>query len=88
MRIDDIILVGEEACHRLFVGHFSKKLKLKADGPYGVEKPGTLFYLQRRITFDNEGLEIAAIKKYVPKLSSLLGAQERRERGVPSHASL
>ncbi|CAK8995861.1 Retrovirus-related Pol polyprotein from transposon TNT 1-94 [Includes: Protease [Durusdinium trenchii] len=88
VHIDDIILVGEEACHRLFVEHFSKKLKLKADGRYGVEKPGTLFYLKRRITFDEEGLEIAANKKYVPKLSSLLEVQERRERGVPSNATL
>ena len=88
MHIDDIILVGEEACHRLFVEHFSKKLKLKADGPYGVEKPGTVFYLKRRITFDEEGLEIAANKKYAPKLSGLLGVQERRERGVPSNATL
>ena len=88
VHIDDIILIAEEACHHLFVEHFSKKLKLKADGPYGVEKPGTLYSLKRSITFDNEGLEIAAKKKYVPKQSSLLGVQERRERGVPSNANL
>ena len=87
VHIDDIILVAEEACHYLFVEHFSNKLKLKAAGPYGVEKPGTLYYLKRRITFDNEGLEIAANKKHVPKLSSLLGVQERRQRS-PTHGSL
>ena len=53
-----------------------------------LTNPELLYYLKRRITFDNEGLEIAANKKYVPKLSSLLGVQERRDRGVPMHGSL
>lgn len=88
VHIDDIILVAEEACHYMFVEHFSERRKFKADGPFGVEKPGALYYLKGRTTFDNEGLEIAASKKYVPKLSALLGVQDRRERGVPSLGGL
>ena len=66
----------------MFVGHFSKKLKLKADGPCGVERPGTLFYLKRRITFDEGGLEIAANKKYVPKLIAVCWECRSDEREV------
>ena len=88
VRVDDIILVAEEQDHYKFLEHFSKILKMKADGPYGTSLPGTLFYLKRKLTFDERGLEIAASSKYVPKLLSVLKLQDRRGRGAPSHSSL
>lgn len=65
MHIDGFILVAEEEKHYKFIDHFAKILKLKADGPYGMSAPGTLFYLKGRLTFDAEGLEVAASNKYV-----------------------
>ena len=69
--MEDIILVAEEQDHYKFLEHFSKILKMKADGPYGMTLPGTLFYLKTKLTFDEQGLEIAASSKYVPPHSSL-----------------
>ena len=88
VHIDDIILVANEEAHEAFFDHFGKILKLKIEGPFGLEKPGTLFYLKRQISFDEDGLEVATSSKYIPKLVTLLKLQDRRGRSVPSHASL
>ncbi|CAK9048969.1 Reverse transcriptase Ty1/copia-type domain-containing protein, partial [Durusdinium trenchii] len=76
VHVDDIILVAEEQNHHKFLEHFSKILKMKADGPYGMTAPGTLFYFKRNLTFDEQGLEISASSKYAPKLLSMLKLQD------------
>jgi len=49
VHIDDIVLVAAESEHQKFKEHFEKILTLKSEGPFGVEKPGVLYYLKRQI---------------------------------------
>ena len=37
-------------------------LKLKAEGPHGVDRPGVVYYLKRQLSFDSKGVEIAISK--------------------------
>ena len=88
VHIDDIVLVGTENEHRRFKEHFEKILTLKSEGPYGMERPGVLYYLKRQISFDSEGVEISVNPKDIPKLTSLLKLQDKRARTIPTHSTL
>ena len=78
----------KENSYEAFLDHFSKILKLKAEGPHGVDRPGVVYYLKRQLSFDSTGVEIAISSKYIPKLVALLGLENKRSRGVPTHATL
>ena len=88
VHMDDILLIGPEGAHEAFLEHFNKLLKLKAEGPHGVDRPGVVYYLKRQLSFDSTGVEIAISAKYIPKLITLLGLENKRSRGVPTHSTL
>lgn len=67
---------------------FEKILTLKSEGPFGMEKPGALYYLKRQISFGSEGIEVSVNPKYIPKLVSLLNLQDKRTRTIPTHSTL
>ena len=77
--IDNILLIGPEGAHEAFLKHFSKILKLKAEGPRGVDKPGVVYYLKRQLSFDST-VEITISAKYIPKLIASDHAGNKKDR--------
>eukprot|EP00435_Cladocopium_sp_Y103_P043647 s2238_g12.t1 len=86
--IDDLLLVANRADTEEIYAKLSEKLTLKKDGPYGIDEPGRLFYLERQIDVSDDGIDITPNSKYIPKLAEMLGILERRGKTVPHHNAL
>ena len=91
IHVDDELALGEDPDLRWLIRQLQKMFQLQVEGPVPEEDVGCgeeISYLKKRFIFVRSGILVKPNKKYVEKLTELMGTKHRKGKSIPEHGDL